>query len=168
MVLFNRAVIDRHAGIIDGFVDHSERISLRRPSEIVDRGGRVSLSGRVDLVNRDDFAGFRFGEEVLVMVTPPRSGVAAERFAGIGGIGAWPRLPVHDPYFEDVSQLGAANENRTGADVHAKALARAAPEQLAVNGAGTRRSTPFLSLVHRKTLSAPGSPLIMRSPSSLA
>src|SRR6266496_2875501 len=65
--------------------------------------------------------------------SPPRSGVAAERLAGIGGIDAWPRLHVHDPYFEDVSQLAAAN----GADVHAKALARAASEQLAVNGAGT-------------------------------
>ena len=42
------------------------------------------------------------------------------------------------------------------------------PSSLPSTGPAPRRSTPFFSLVHRNTLSAPGSPLIMRSASSLA
>ena len=136
VVLLDRAVVDRDAGIVDGLVDHAERIGLRRPLEIVDRLGPVALSGGVDLVDRDHLARFGLGDQLLVMEAPPRRGIAAEGLAGIAGIGRRARLHVHDAHFEDVARLGVADENRTGADMDAEALARAASQQLAIEWTG--------------------------------
>ncbi len=136
MVLLHGLVVDRHAGIVDRLVDHAERVGLRRPAEIVDRLGPVALSGGVDLVDGADLARLRLGDELLVVESPPRRRVAAERLAGIGRIGARPRLHVHDANFENVAGLGAADQYRAGADVHAEALAGTAAEQLAIDRAG--------------------------------
>src|SRR3954469_12538068 len=136
VVLLHGRMIDRHAGIVDGLVLDAERIGLRRPAEIVDRLRPVALSAGVDLVDRDDLARLRLGEQLLVVEAPPRGGIAAERLARIGRIGARARLHVHDADFEDVARLGAADEDRTGADVHPEAFTGAAAEQLAVDRSG--------------------------------
>jgi hypothetical protein len=49
VVLFNGAVVDRHARVIDGFVNYAERIGLRRPLEVIDRLRPVALSSGVNL-----------------------------------------------------------------------------------------------------------------------
>src|SRR5258708_7492098 len=67
---------------------------------------------------------------------PPCRRVAAECLAGIGRIGAGSRLHVDDAHFENVARLGAANVDRTRAEVHAEAFAGASAEQLAVDRAG--------------------------------
>jgi hypothetical protein len=67
---------------------------------------------------------------------PPCRRVAAERLAGIGWIGAGPRLHVDDAHFENIARLGTADIDRPGADVHAEAFAGAPAEQLAVHRAG--------------------------------
>jgi hypothetical protein len=58
--------------------------------------------------------------------------------------GRW--LHVHDADFEDVPRFGAADIDRTGADVHTEALAGAAPEQLAVDRPGAAAIDAFLVL----------------------
>ena len=136
VVLLDRAVVDRNAGIVDGLVDHAERIGLRRPLEIVERLGPVALAGGVDLVDRDHLARLGLGQQLLVVEAPPGRGVAAEGLAGIAGIGRRPGLHVHDAHFEDVAGLGIPDEDRTGADMDAEALARAAAQQLAVDRTG--------------------------------
>ena len=146
MVLLHRLVVDRHAGIVDRLVDHAERVGLRRPAEIVDRLGPVALPGSVDLVDRADLARLWLGDELLVVEPPPGRRIAAERLAGIGRVGAWPRLHVDDAHFEDIAGLGAADIDRAGADVHAETLAGAAAEQLAVDRAGAAAVDALLLL----------------------
>jgi hypothetical protein len=75
-------------------VDNPKGVGLRRPAEIVDRLRPIALPGGVEFVNRYDLARLRLGEEVVLLVTPPRGGVAAESLPGIGRIGAGPRLHV--------------------------------------------------------------------------
>ena len=70
------------------------------------------------------------------MEAPPGGRVAAERFSGVGWISAWPRLHVHDADFEDVARFGAADIDRSGADMDAKAFAGAAAQELAVDRSG--------------------------------
>ena len=146
MVLLDGLVVDRHAGIVDRLVHDAERIGLRRPAEIVDRLGPVALPGGVDLVDGADLARLRLGDQLLVVEAPPGRRVAAERLAGIGRVGARPRLHVDDAHFEDVAGLGAADVDRAGADVHAEALAGAAAEQLAVDRAGAAAVDALLVL----------------------
>ncbi len=136
MILLDRRVVDGHAGIVDRLVHDAERIGLRRPAEIVDRLGPVALPAGVDLVDRADLARLRLGDELLVMESPPCRRVAAERLAGIGRVGAGPRLHVDDADFENIAGLGAADRDRPGADVHAEALAGTAAQELAVDGPG--------------------------------
>ena len=133
VVLLDGRMVDMHARIVDDLVDDPVRIGLRRPAEVVDRLRPVALPAGIDFVNRANLARFRVSDQVLVLEAPPRRRVAAERLAGISRIGRRPWLHIHDADFEDVARLGAADIDRTGADVHAKALARAAPEQLAVD-----------------------------------
>ena len=128
VVLLNGRMVDWHARIIDGLMDDAERIGLRRPAEIVDRLRPVALPAGVDLVDGDDLARLRLGDQFLVVEAPPCGGVAAERFADIGRIGAGSRLHVDDADFEDVARLGAADINRPGADVHPKAFTRTSAE----------------------------------------
>ena len=80
------------------------------------------------------------------MKSPPRGRVAAERFAGIGRVGTRSRLNIHDANFEDIAGFGAADKDGTGADVHAEALASAAPEKLAVDRAGAAAVDALLVL----------------------
>ena len=126
------------------------RIGLRRPAEIVDRLRPVALAAGVDFVDRADLARLRVGDQIVVVEAPPRRRVAAERLAGVGRIGARPRLHVHDANFEDVARLGAADIDRTGADVHAEAFACAAPEELAVDRPGAAAIDALLVLGPQK------------------
>ena len=144
--LLHGRMIDGHARIVDDFVHDAERIGLRRPAEIIDRLRPVALSAGVDFVDRADLARLRLGEQVVVLEAPPCRRVAAERLAGIGRIGAWPRLHVHDADFENVARLGAADIDRTGADVHAEAFAGAAAQQLAVDRPGAAAIDALLIL----------------------
>jgi len=57
VVLFDGAVVDRNPRIVDGVMNHSERIGLRRPPEIIDRLRPVPLPCCIDLEDRDDLAG---------------------------------------------------------------------------------------------------------------
>ena len=139
-------MVDRHARIIDDLVHDAERISLRHPAEIVDRLRPVALPAGVDFVDRANLARLRLGEQILVVEAPPGRRVAAERFARVGRIGARPRLHVHDADFEDVARFGAADIDRTGADVDAEAFAGAAAEQLAVDRAGAAAIDALLVL----------------------
>ena len=59
VVLFDGAVVNRDARVVDGVVNHSERIGLRRPAEIVDRPRPVSLPRCINLEDGDDLAGLR-------------------------------------------------------------------------------------------------------------
>jgi hypothetical protein len=86
------------------------------------------------------------GHLPLTAEAPPSRRVAAERLAGVGGVGAGPRLHVDDADFEDIARLGAADRDRSGADVHAEALARAAAEQLAVDWSGAAAIDALLVL----------------------
>ena len=81
VVLLDRLVIDGHAGIVDGLVHDAVGIRLRRPLEVVERLGPVALAGRVHLVDGDDLARLRIGQQLLVVKAPPRRRVAAERLA---------------------------------------------------------------------------------------
>ena len=123
MVFLDGRMVDWHARVVDGFVHNTERVSLRRPAEVVDRLRPVALPAGVDFVDCDDLARLRFRDQLLIVEPPPRGRVAAERLAGIGRIGARTWLHIHDADFENVAGLGIAHIDRTGADVHAKALA---------------------------------------------
>ena len=78
VVLFDRCVVDRNARIVDGLVHHAEGIGLRRPLKIVNRLRPVALSGRIDLIDGDDFTRLRIGDQLLVMEAPPGGRVAAK------------------------------------------------------------------------------------------
>ena len=82
VVLLDRGMIDRHAGIVDGRVHDAERIGLRHPAEIVDGLRPVAFAGGVDLVDRDHLARLRLGQQVVVVKAPPGGRVAAEGLAG--------------------------------------------------------------------------------------
>ena len=116
-------MVDRHARIVDDLVHDAEGIGLRDPAEIVDRLRPIALAAGVDFIDRADLARLRFGEQIAVVETPPRCGVAAERLAGVSGIGTRPRLHVDDADFENVARLGAADIDRSGADMDAEAFA---------------------------------------------
>ena len=150
VVLLNGRMVDRHARIIDDLVDDAVRIGLRCPAEVINRLRPVALPAGIDFVDRANLARFRVGDQVVVVEAPPRRRVAAERLARIGRIGAGPRLHVHDANFEDVARFGAADIDRTGADVHTEALAGAAPEQLAVDRPGAAAIDAFLVLGPQK------------------
>src|SRR5258708_3978905 len=86
------------------------------------------------------------GGKFLVVEAPPCRGVAAERLAGIGRIGARPRLHVDDADFENVARLGAADIDRPGADMYAETFAGTSAEQLAVDRAGAAAVDALLLL----------------------
>src|SRR5262249_48060439 len=50
----------------------------------------------------------RDGEQIVIVEAPPGRRVAAERLAGVSGVGAGPRLHVDDTDFENVARFGAA------------------------------------------------------------
>ncbi len=134
--LLDRGMIDGNAGIVDGLVHDAGRVGLRRPSEIVDGLRPVAFAGGIDLVDRDHLARLGFGEQVVVVKAPPGGRVAAKGLAGILRIGAGPRRDVDDAQLDHVALLGAADVDRAGADMHAEALAGAAPEQRRIHRSG--------------------------------
>ena len=146
VVLLDRGVIDVNTGIVDGLVHDAGRIGLRSPLEIVDCFRPIAFACRVDLVDRDHFARLRLGEQVLVVKAPPCGGVAAESLSGILRIGARPRRDVDDAQLDHVALLGAAHIDRTGADVHAKSLTGATPEQRGIHGSGAASIDALLLL----------------------
>ena len=134
--LLHGAVIDGHARIVDDLVHDAGRIGLRRPAVVVHGSRPVLLAGRVDLVDRDDLARLRLGEQLLVVEAPPGGGVAPEALALVRGIGAGPRAHVDDAHLEDVARLGAAHGHRPRAHVDAEAFAGAAAEQRRLHRTG--------------------------------
>src|SRR5262249_22677464 len=137
-------MINRYARIIDDLVDDTEWIGLRRTAEVVDRLRPISLPTGVDFVDRADLAWLRVGDQILVLETIPCRRIAPEGLARIRRVGAGPWLHVHDADFEDVARLGPADVHRASANVHAESLARAAPEQLAVDGPSAATIDAFL------------------------
>jgi hypothetical protein len=71
VVLLDSTVVNRDPRVVDGLVRHAERISLRRPSQVINRLGRVSLSTGVDHIDSDHFARLRLGDQFLLVETPP-------------------------------------------------------------------------------------------------
>ncbi len=132
--LLRLGMIDRQAGIVDGRVRDAERVGDARPAETVDRPGPVALAGGVDLVDGHDLPGLIAGDQVVVVVAPPRRRVAAEGQSLVLGIGAGAGSDVEDAHLQDIAGLGAADRHRAGADMHAEAAAGA---DLGVHGAGT-------------------------------
>ena len=70
------------------------------------------------------------------METPPCRRVAAESLSRILRIGAWPGRDVDNAQLDHVTLLGAAHVDGACADVHAKALAGATPEQRGIHRSG--------------------------------
>ena len=136
MVLLDGRVIDGDTGIVDGLVHHAEGIGLWRPLEIINGLRPVAFAGRVDLVDRDHFARLGLGQQVLVVKPPPCGGVAAESLAAVLRIGAGSGSDVDDAQLDHVAFLRPADEDRAGADMHAKAFAGAASEQRSIHWPG--------------------------------
>src|SRR2546423_10206109 len=133
MVFLNGAVIDRDARIVDGFMNHSGWIRLRRPFEIIQRFGPIPFTGGIYLVDGNDFARLGFGKQVLVVDAPPCRSIAAKRLARIFWIGARPRRNIDDPQLNHVALLGAADVDRSGENMHAQAFASTATEQRSIH-----------------------------------
>ena len=146
-VLGDRAVVDRHARIVDDVVHHAERIGLRHPAVVVDRARPVPLPGRIDLVDGDDLARLRLLDQVVVVKAPPCRGIAAKSLAGIGGIAARPRRHVEDLHLQHVARLGAADVDRPGQDVDAKTLAGAAAIHRGVHRPGAAPVDALATLI---------------------
>src|SRR6516165_5819113 len=125
-------MIDRNTRIVDGLVDDAEWISLWRPAVVVDRLCPVALPAGIDLIDRTDFSRFRFRQQLLVVEAPPRRRIAAERLAGVRGIGTGTRFHIDDADLKNVTWLGPADIHWSRADVHTKTFARAAAEQFAI------------------------------------
>ena len=136
-------MVDRHARIIDDVVNDAEWIGLWHPTEIVDRLRPVALPASVDFVDCADLARLWFRKQIFVVETPPRRRITPERFASVCRISARPRLYVHDPNFQDVTGLRAADCDRTGANVHAVAFTGSA---LAVHRSGAAAIDALLVL----------------------
>src|SRR3569833_1039380 len=94
MVFLDRRVIDRNAGIVDGFVDYAGGVRLWSPSEIVDGLRPVTFACGVDFVDRDYFARLWLSEQVLIVKAPPSGRVATESLSGILRISARARRDV--------------------------------------------------------------------------
>src|SRR5690606_17700668 len=137
MAFVDGSVIDRHAGVIDGVVTHARRIGLRCPAKAVDGTREVVVPRRMQFVDGHHLARARFGEQIVVVVTPPGRGVAAETAPGVLRAAARALTDVHDAYLEHVARLGLFDIYRPGAHMHAKALARAAPEDRRIEWTGT-------------------------------
>ena len=136
VVFLDQAVVDRHARIIDDLVDDAERVLLRDPAIIVDRLRPIFFAAGVELVDRDDLARLRLGQQIVVLEAPPRRSIAAKGLALVIGVERAARPDVDNADFEDVAGFGAADRDRTGADVHAKAFAGAAPKDRRVHRPG--------------------------------
>ena len=67
------------------------------------------------------------------MKAPPCGRVAAESLSGILRIGAGPGRDVDDAQLDNVTLLGAAYVDRSGADMHAEAFAGASSEQRGIH-----------------------------------
>jgi len=135
-VLRDGAVIHRHAGIVDDFVDDAVGIGLRHPAIVVDGFRPVFAAGRIDLVDGDDLARLRLLDHVVVVITPPGSRIAAEGLAAEVRIAGRTRAEIENAYLEDVARLGAADVDRTGEDMDAKALAGAASMDGSIHRSG--------------------------------
>src|ERR1700749_3943807 len=94
MILLDKRTIDRHARIIDDPVRDPEGISLRHPAIVVHGACPAIVTRRVELVNGDDLARTRRGQEVVVLESPPRRGVAAEGAARKSGVAAMVAVPA--------------------------------------------------------------------------
>jgi hypothetical protein len=125
-VLFlDGGVVDGHPRIIDGLVNDTKGIRLGRPREVVDRAGPVLLPGGIELVDGDHLARLRLGQEILVMESPPGSGIAPEALSFVLGIGARTGSDVDDPDFEDIAGRGSPDRNGACADMHPEPFSRA-------------------------------------------
>src|SRR5215204_857945 len=133
VVLLDRGVIYWNARIVDGFVNHAGGVRLWSPSEIIHGFRPIAFASGIDFVDRDHFARLRLGEQILIVKAPPRGRVATESLSGILRIGARPGCDVDNAQLDHVPLLGAAYVDRAGADVHAKALAGATPEQRGIH-----------------------------------
>ena len=104
-------------------VHHALRIGLRRPAIVIDRLGPIAFASAVDLVNGDDLTRLWLGQQVMIVIAPIGGGVATEGASSImrQPRGSW--LDVKNAHLKHIAWLGAPDENRTGADMHAQPAA---------------------------------------------
>ncbi len=126
MLFFNKGMVDRHAGIVDDPVHHAKRTGLRHPAVIIDRARPVAAARRIDLVDRDDLARFRLGQEIVVVEAPPCRRIAAKSPAFELRIATGTGPYVDDPHLEYVARRRAMHGNGAGADMNAEPFAGAA------------------------------------------
>ena len=127
MVFLDQQMVDRHSGVVDRAVNDSERVGLRHPAVVIYGARPVAAAGSIDLVDRDDLARLRLGQQIVVLEAPPSRRIAAEGASGEGGIPGAARTHIDDSDFEDVARLGTADMNGAGAEMDAKSLACAPP-----------------------------------------
>ncbi|MNN14557.1 hypothetical protein D3C81_1276290 [compost metagenome] len=122
VVLVDGGMVDRHAGIVDGRVQHAEGIALRRPAETVDRARATVGTFAIDLEHGHHLALARFRQHVAVVKPPPGRSVAAEGLSGEARVGARPRTYIEYAHLKDIAGHGATNRDRAGADMDAEAF----------------------------------------------
>ena len=89
-----------------------------------------------DLVDRHRLARLRAGEQLVVVIAPPRRDAGAEHPALISRIAARPRHDVEDAHLQHVAGLRVLHRDRAGADVHAEPFAGAAAEHGGIHRTG--------------------------------
>src|ERR1700722_6325343 len=118
VAFLDAARLNRYAGIIIGVMGHAERIGLRLPAIRVKparmRPGRIVE----DLVDRHHLARLRLGNELVIVIAPPRRHAGAEYPPGIFRALARTRHDVANTHLKYVAGLGIPDGDRPGADVH--------------------------------------------------
>src|SRR5207302_3849511 len=105
-----------------------------------------------NLIDGHDLTRLRAGEELAVVIAPPRGDARAERPSLILRVAGRPRHDVEDANLEHVAGLRVFYRHGAGADVHAEPLARAAAEHRRVHRAGP-------APIHALPIPAPGQPV---------
>ena len=129
-------LVDGDAGIVVGPVNDAKGIDLGRPSIGVERLSVALVAVAEDLVDCHVLPVARLLDEFAIVIAPPGRDVAAERAPLVAWAAAWPRRHVIDPHLDDVPRLRVLDVDRTGADMHAEAFARAATEDGRIERAG--------------------------------
>ena len=97
MPFLDQGVVDRHPGIVDHAVHHSERVGLRYPAVIVDPTRPVAALRCIDLVYRDDLARLGIGAAASTLTANcVRPRMAVSQFNAADGVFS-PKLAKPEP-----------------------------------------------------------------------
>ena len=121
-------IVHRHPGVVDRRVNDAVGVRLGGPDVIVDRASE-GFARRVEFEDRDDLAGLRLLDEVVVVEPPGRRDIGAEAAASMAGMAARTRPHVEDAHFQDIAGLGILDRHRAGQQVDPDPFARAFKER---------------------------------------